>query len=192
MPARRLIALFGLVAFIILGLAALDVVQEPVFPPWSEILVDVLESVILVGAMGGVAWAVHGVIDLRDNQTAILNNIARSAAQGEAWRAQRHREIAAMGQAIEDQFRAWNLSVAEADVAGLMLKGASLKEIAIARETTEATIRQQAQAIYRKSGLSGRAELSAYFLESLFDQAEETARQRPPLSVISKDQPSVG
>ena len=184
MPDKRLIALFGLTAAIIFGLAALDILREPALPPWQEILLDLAEKMVLVAAMGAVAWTVYNVIDLRENQAALRHNLARSAAQGEAWRVQRRREITAMGQAIEDQFRAWHLSVAEVDVAGLMLKGASLKEIAIARDTTEATIRQQAQAIYRKSGLSGRVELSAYFLESLFDQAEEAERQRPSLNIV--------
>ena len=66
--------------------------------------------------------------------------------------------------------RAWALSPAEADIAGLMLKGASLRDIARLRHTSETTIRQQAQGIYRKSGLSGRSEVAAYFLESLFEE----------------------
>jgi DNA-binding NarL/FixJ family response regulator len=57
-----------------------------------------------------------------------------------------------------------------------MLKGAALCEIATCRQTSETTIRQQAQAIYRKSGLSGRAELSAYFLGSLFEERAATTR----------------
>ncbi len=186
MPTKRLIVLFFFMVAIIAGLSAVDLLQGPEIPAWSEIAVDLAEKVILVGAMGAVAWSVHGVMDLRESQLAMTNNLARSIAQGETWRVQRRNEIAALGQAIDDQFRQWHLSGAEVDVAGLMLKGASLKEIAIARDTSEATIRQQAQAIYRKSGLSGRAELSAYFLESLFDTAEETALQRPQLSVIPK------
>jgi DNA-binding NarL/FixJ family response regulator len=50
---------------------------------------------------------------------------------------------------------------------GLLLKGLSHKEIADARSISETTIRQQALAIYRKSGLRSRAELSAFFLEDL-------------------------
>jgi DNA-binding CsgD family transcriptional regulator len=191
MPTKRLIALFCMLAIVIFGLSGFDMLQEPVFPAWDEVLVDLAEKLFLVGCMGGVAWAVHGVIDLREDQVAMANNIARSVAQGDAWRAQRSAEIAALGQAIDAQFRLWHLSVAEVDVAGLMLKGASLKEIAIARDTTEATIRQQAQAIYRKSGLSGRAELSAYFLESLFEAAEDGARQKPSLSVVANNGPQV-
>jgi DNA-binding CsgD family transcriptional regulator len=42
-----------------------------------------------------------------------------------------------------------------------------MKEIADARGTAERTARQQALAVYRKAGLGGRAELSAFFLEDL-------------------------
>ena len=55
-----------------------------------------------------------------------------------------------------------------------MLKGLPLADIAVLRRTSEATIRQQAQGVYRKSGLANRAELAAYFLEDLFDVAEAT------------------
>ena len=54
-----------------------------------------------------------------------------------------------------------------------MLKGLSLREIGGLRATTETTIRQQAQGIYRKSNLANRAELSAYFLEDLFNVVED-------------------
>jgi len=40
-------------------------------------------------------------------------------------------------------------------------------EIAAARATSERTIRAQARSIYAKAGLSGRAALSAFFLEDL-------------------------
>ena len=36
------------------------------------------------------------------------------------------------------------------------------------RATSDATVRQQAQAIYRKAGLPGKTAFSAYFLEDLF------------------------
>ena len=184
MPNTRLMLLIGLIAVVIFGLSALDLLREPTFPPFGEVVIDLAEKLILVTAMGVVAWTVHGLLDLRQGQDALNNNMARSVAQGDAWRAQRRGEIAALGQAIEDQFRQWRLTGAEIDVAGLMLKGMSLKEIAIARETVEATIRQQAQAIYRKSGLSGRAELAAYFLETLFEVADDVGQGKPNLTVI--------
>lgn len=185
MHNTRLMLLIGLIAVVIFGLTAMDLLREPAFPPWGEVALDLAEKLVLVVAMAAIAWTVHGLIDLREGQEALSNNIARSVAQGDAWRAQRRDEIAALGQAIADQFRQWRLTGAEIDVAGLMLKGMSLKEIAIARDTSEATIRQQAQAIYRKSGLSGRAELAAYFLESLFEVAEDAGHGKPNLAVIS-------
>lgn len=190
MPNTRLLLLIGLIACVILGLSAIDLLREPIIPPFAEVAIDLAEKLMLVTAMAAVAWTVHGLIDLRADQEALSNNIARSVAQGDAWRAQRRDEIEALGKAIEEQFRKWRLTVAEIDVAGLMLKGMSLKEIAIARDTSEATIRQQAQSIYRKSGLSGRAELAAYFLESLFTTAEDAVQSRPSLSVISKSKPT--
>ncbi len=71
------------------------------------------------------------------------------------------------GEAINRQFTRWALSPAEREVGLLLLKGLSHREIAQVRSTTETTIRQQALALYRKSGLGSRAELSAFFLEDL-------------------------
>jgi DNA-binding CsgD family transcriptional regulator len=172
MPRLRTGHLILLIAAVMAGLMGFDLARETGPLDRIEFTLDLIEKVILVGAMAAVAWTVHGILDLRSEQGAMANNLARQTAQGDDWRAARRGEIAALGSAIEDQFRVWRLTPAEVDIAGLMLKGASLKEIALARDTSEATIRQQAQAIYRKSGLSGRAELSAYFLDSLFGTAE--------------------
>ena len=63
--------------------------------------------------------------------------------------------------AISRQLMFGGLTPAEAEIAGLMLKGVALRDIARLRQTSETTIRQQAHGVYRKSGLSGRAELAA-------------------------------
>lgn len=70
--------------------------------------------------------------------------------------------------AVNEQFGLWNLTESERDVAILLIKGMSMKEIADDRQSKEATVRQQATAIYRKAGLSSRQELTAFFLEDLF------------------------
>ncbi len=49
----------------------------------------------------------------------------------------------------------------------LLLKGLGHKEVAALLERSERTVRQHAVSVYRKSGLAGRAELSAFFLEDL-------------------------
>ena len=61
--------------------------------------------------------------------------------------------------------------LAEEEVGLLLLKGLSMKEIADLRGTSERTAREQAGAVYAKAGLSGRAELSAFFLEDLLPPA---------------------
>ena len=78
-----------------------------------------------------------------------------------------------LGAAIDAQFDRWDLTDAEREVAMLMLKGLSHREIGAVRDTSERTVRQQAQAIYRKANLSGRTALSAFFLEDLLLPANE-------------------
>ena len=72
---------------------------------------------------------------------------------------------------IQSEFARWHLTDAEQDVGFLMLKGLRLRIVAEMRGTSERTVRQQARSIYRKAGLKGRANLSAYFLEDFFAPA---------------------
>ena len=83
------------------------------------------------------------------------------------WRGEAQDLLLGLGAAIDRQFDRWGLSPAEREVGLLLLKGLSLKEVAEMRSTSERTVRQQALAVYRKAGLSGRAELAAFFLEDL-------------------------
>ncbi|ATH07099.1 hypothetical protein BIY24_03845 [Halobacteriovorax marinus] len=71
-------------------------------------------------------------------------------------------------EAIGQQFKIWGLTDSEADVALLLIKGLSMKEIATTRGTSEATVRQQSSSIYQKSNLDNRNQLTSYFLEDLF------------------------
>lgn len=68
-------------------------------------------------------------------------------------------------QVIHDQFELWQLTQSEQNVAMLLLKGLSFKEISAVRETKEKTVRQQASTIYNKSGVEGRHDFAAWFLE---------------------------
>ncbi|MFL5260978.1 MAG: helix-turn-helix transcriptional regulator [Anaeromyxobacteraceae bacterium] len=91
------------------------------------------------------------------------------------WRDEAQEHLRGLGAAIDTQFRRWELTPAEREVALLLLKGLSLKDIADLRATSERTVRQQSLGIYRKSGVAGRAELAAFFLEDLL-LPSETAR----------------
>jgi len=68
---------------------------------------------------------------------------------------------------MRNQFLQWGLSPSESEVALLLIKGLSMKEIAEARRVKEKTVRQQATSIYSKSGYAGRHELAAHFIEDL-------------------------
>lgn len=66
---------------------------------------------------------------------------------------------------IHSQFEQWSLTKSEQEVAMLLLKGLSFREISSLRNTKEKTVRQQASLIYNKVGVQGRHEFAAWFLE---------------------------
>lgn len=68
---------------------------------------------------------------------------------------------------IRQEFRKWKLTQSETEIAWLIVKGFSFGEIAFLRGVKEKTVRQQATAIYAKSGAKNRSELTALFLEDL-------------------------
>lgn len=71
---------------------------------------------------------------------------------------------------MQGQFTHWALSPSEHEVALLLIKGLSMKEISEARRVKEKTVRQQAASIYAKSGYAGRHELAAHFIEDLMNE----------------------
>lgn len=95
---------------------------------------------------------------------------AQLEAQAADHRSQR--VLQGLGCAIDEQLRQWGLSEAERTTAMLLLKGLSHKDIAQVTGRSERTVRQHAVVVYRKSGQAGRAELSAFFIESLLPPIE--------------------
>jgi DNA-binding CsgD family transcriptional regulator len=66
---------------------------------------------------------------------------------------------------VDARFAGWALTPAEQEVAWLLIKGVSFKDIGAARRTSPRTARDQAGAIYRKARVSGRPELAALLLD---------------------------
>jgi DNA-binding CsgD family transcriptional regulator len=177
---RGVVPLALSVGVLSLALAGYDLwVEGEPFAP-GDFVFEVLDRALLLGAVVAVAWTTAALRELRREQAEMREDLARAVAMGREWREASSTTLSDLGGAIQRQFEAWSLSRAEADIAGLMLKGVPLRGIAELRHTSETTIRQQAQAIYRKSGLSGRAELSAYFLESLFEVRQAAGAVRQP------------
>jgi DNA-binding CsgD family transcriptional regulator len=98
--------------------------------------------------------------------------LAAQSAERDAWRASARHVLDGLARAMDERFDAWQLTPAERAVALALLKGRSHKAIAHESGRSERTVRQHAVAVYQKSGLGGRAELSAFFLEGLMLPAE--------------------
>lgn len=94
-------------------------------------------------------------------------SLAAQRDERDQWRASAQSALEGLGRAIDEQFTAWRLTPTEREVALLLLKGYGHKQIAALTGRGERTVRQHAGVVYEKSGLSGRAELAAYFLQDL-------------------------
>jgi DNA-binding CsgD family transcriptional regulator len=105
--------------------------------------------------------------EARGEAAALAERLKMTEAEAARWRSEAREHLAGLSGALDRQFERWALSPAEKEVALLLLKGLSHKELAEVRSITEATARQQARAIYKKAGLSGRSDLAAFFLEDL-------------------------
>ena len=130
-------------------------------------MADMLETGLLAGAVAMTAFVSVETRELRLERLELIDDLARARHESGRWRETAKAHVTGLSQAIAAQFRSWGLTEAEADVAGLMLKGLAHKEIAALRSGSEATVRQHATGVYRKSGLTSRSQLTAYFLEDL-------------------------
>lgn len=98
---------------------------------------------------------------------ALRASLEEQRAERDRWRASSEEALEGLGRAIDAQFDRWELTPAEREVALLVLKGHGHKQIAALTDRSERTVRQHAGVVYRKAGLGGRAELSAFFLQDL-------------------------
>lgn len=111
------------------------------------------EAMIAAGlAMGGL----FGVRELsRSHDLLQSHETALAAASG------------ALAEVIDAEFTGWRLTPAEREIGMLALKGFDIAEIAQLRGAAQGTVRAQMTSIYAKSGVSGRAQFAAHFVEDL-------------------------
>jgi DNA-binding NarL/FixJ family response regulator len=83
------------------------------------------------------------------------------------WKIKSKKYLDGLSHSIDEQLTVWELTKSEKEVAFLLLKGFSFKEIGEARGTAEKTARSQSAVVYSKASLSNRSQLSAFFLEDL-------------------------
>jgi len=153
--------LFGLIFLLI----AWDLVED--FSHGTGGLHVTLEfAVLLLAACGGALLARRAYV-ARASLRALQRDLEQVRGDSMRWRQDSRALIEGLSLAIQHQFEEWKLTAAESEVALLLLKGLSLKEIAALRATSERTVREQARSVYRKADLGGRSALSAWFLEDL-------------------------
>lgn len=162
---RGLLGGVGLGCFLLL--LTLDYMTENDEITFIDWLVDAVTLFLTIGASVGIALLVQRMHTQHEEHLALIQDLEIARAEGQGWRTKVQAHLAGLKGAMDKQFEAWGMTAAERDVGLLILKGLSHKEIAALRATTDATVRQQAQAIYRKAGLPGKTAFSAYFLEDL-------------------------
>lgn len=133
-----------------------------------------IESAVVVLGLGAASIYARRVRDLareahelRARTRELASSLETTRAEAARWQRDAADLITGLGAAIDRQLERWELTPAEQEIALLLLKGLSHKEIAGVRGVGETTVRQQARAVYRKAGLAGRHDLAAFFLEDL-------------------------
>ena len=141
---------------------------------WGHAAVELAVMVVAVAVAIAITLRFVG---LRERTRVLARHLDAAQLEAARWRREADGVVRGMAAAIDHQFERWQLSPAEREVALLLLKGLAHRQIAKLRDTSERTVRQQSLAIYRKAGLSGRAELSAFFLEDVLLLVERAGRR---------------
>lgn len=133
---------------------------------WSHVAVEIVIIVVVLGIQG---WLWTAKIRAMKVEVQVSEQrLKELELEAQRWQAHVAALKPRLSDAIDAQFTAWQLTNAEGEIARLILKGLTNKEIAELRKSSEQTIKQQTNAIYRKSGLTSRGQLAAFFLEDLF------------------------
>ncbi len=163
---QRLIKVALSLYSVIFTLIALDIMSDYSDGiEWSHLVAEMI--VLIIAVIGiGLFWRQY-YQSTQSTLRILQTDLAAAHLEAQRWRDESRDLIAGLGIEIQKQFVRWELTNAEAEVGLLLLKGFSHQEIANVRSSSERTVREQARALYRKAGISGRSSLSAFFLEDL-------------------------
>jgi DNA-binding CsgD family transcriptional regulator len=81
---------------------------------------------------------------------------------------------------VTERFDEWALTPSERDVAMFALKGMSIAEIAALRATSEGTVKAQTAAIYRKAGVTSKAQFFSLFIDDLLSDGLQLPPREAP------------
>ena len=134
-----------------------------------DLLVQVGVMLLALAGIGFLIWDIRQrqqeMEGLRQQLTVTRSDLHHARSDLQEINSKLQQASRQYAQVIQEQLTAWEFTPSEKEVALLLLKGLSFEEIATVRDTKEKTVRQQATAIYRKSGLNGRHEFAAWFFE---------------------------
>jgi len=125
------------------------------------------ESLLILGALTLAIALWVGWWTAEKAAGELRRSLEVQTAERDAWSRKAQNALEGLGVAIQAHFQEWGLSETEGEVALMLMKGHSHKSIAKLTDRSPQTVRQHASSVYRKSGLAGRAELAAFFLEDL-------------------------
>lgn len=129
-------------------------------------------------------WQFHELIEILAASGLVIGSLSGLVLlrRSDARRQEAEDKLAALSRAfhdlLEERFSEWALTPAEHDVAMFVMKGFSTQEISALRSTSEGTVKAQTNAIYRKAGVSGRAQLVSLFIDDMM--AEDLPGQSVP------------
>jgi DNA-binding CsgD family transcriptional regulator len=160
MPSRLLLVSVFLVQVVCAVFFVSDILVTVLAVPLRPVSWRVQEAIEIAAAIGLILGGGVGAYLLRlaHRRSARVEDQLRAAS-------------GAFVELLEDRFDEWGLTPAERDVAMFAIKGCSTGDIAAMRATSEGTVKAQTNAIYRKAGVNGRAQLLSLFIEDLMDNA---------------------
>ena len=146
-----------------------DVVSDLAPQAWARVfsLGNLSEIAATIGLGIGLVFEASVLVKLLKRQARMQQSLTVAAT--------------ALSDLMQSYFVNWGLTPTEQDVAAFTIKGCSIAEIAVLRGSAEGTIKTHLNAIYRKSGVTGRAQLVSVLVEDLLQMpliAPEAAPQR--------------
>lgn len=150
---------------LIIGLIAAQVICAVIF--MADVITDVSEMAVLdwhllpealasLALFVGIGFEVVYLLHLLQRKASLERSVGLASS--------------ALQSVIEGHFDEWKLTASERDVAGLMVKGLSIAEIASVRGSADGTVKAHLNAIYRKANARNRAEVLSHIMDTLIDR----------------------
>lgn len=155
--------IIALVLGIVMVLNFLDVITDTKLgvPLWHI----VEESMIVLASAIGFVFLLREINNRAKHIDHLKEELVKSDHQLQNISEEMKNARTEYSEVINRQFNEWQLTKSEQEVAMLLLKGLSFREISGVRDTKEKTVRQQASKIYEKANVDGRHDFAAWFLD---------------------------